>query len=67
LQNRGRGVVEDLILKLVDAVVEVVDGREVPIDDGIEDEKQQLGGMFVIAVAEDTVGRGTLKESIFRD
>jgi hypothetical protein len=51
LQDRGRGIVEDLVLKLIDAVVEVVDGGKIQVDDGVEDEGDKLGGVLVVAVA----------------
>src|ERR1700677_3820979 len=51
LQDFGRGIVEDLVLELVDAIVEVVDGGKVEIDDGIKDEGDEFGGVLVIPIA----------------
>jgi hypothetical protein len=63
LENLRGGVVEDLVFELVDAVVEVVDGRKVEIDDGVEDEREEMGGLVVAAIAtgagEGLLGGGT--------
>ena len=51
LQNLGRGIVEDLVFELVDAVVKVVDRGKVKIDDCVEDEIEELAGVLVVTVA----------------
>ena len=51
LEDLRGGIVEDFVLELVDAVVEVVDGGEVEVDDGVEDEGDEFAGVFVVAIA----------------
>ncbi|XWK69874.1 hypothetical protein RBB80_10930 [Tunturiibacter gelidiferens] len=50
LKDLGGGIVEDFVLKLVDAVVEVVDRGEVEIDNGVEDEGDEFSGLLVVSV-----------------
>jgi len=42
---------DEYVFKVVDALVVVVDGGKVEIDDGVEDEVEELAGVFVVAVA----------------
>ena len=46
LEDLGRRLLDDTVFEVVDAVVEGVDGREIEIDDGIEDEVEELAGSW---------------------
>jgi hypothetical protein len=64
VENLGRGRVEDRILKLVDVLVEVVDCREIVIDDGIEDEIEQARRVLVVTIAPCALKRFTCGRAV---
>ena len=51
MQDLGRRVIEDGVFEVVDAVVEVIDGGEVEVDDGVEDEVEEFAWMLIVAIA----------------
>ena len=51
VQNLGRRRIEDRVLQLIDAVVEVIDRGKVAVDDGVENQVEQTGGVLIIAIA----------------